>query len=383
MSHSHFTLSDRIRIQTGLEDGLTRQAIADHVGSSRNAINSEIDRNSVVLEIVKTTRVNKPRILSLDLRTRRGKGEVPDKEAARKRYQQRLVRWERGQPVYDADIAQALYLARRSDASQGNRKLVDGNELARLLTERLTSKARDSPEQLANNLKKEGVSVCAQTIYNWIHTSSNRKILIKGLRRRGRRYRYSTATKQAWNKTREKRSIHDRPAVIEELIRYGDLEGDTIFGKDSRDRLLTHVDRATGVVSLSLVKGYDSHKIYQQTLKDVFRVFGADTRTITYDNGSEFAAWKMTEQTLQAGAKDKRVKAKIYFADPYRSSQRGRNENINGLVRDYFPKGTDFKLLTQQEIREVETILNNRSRKRYDWRSPLEQREMVLEGSRE
>ncbi|MCA9347880.1 IS30 family transposase, partial [Candidatus Saccharibacteria bacterium] len=100
--------------------------------------------------------------------------------------------------------------------------------------------------------------------------------------------------------------------------------------------------------------------------------------TITYDNGSEFAAWRLTEQSLQARADDKRIKIKIYFADPYRSSQRGRNENINGLIRDYFPKGTDFKKITKQQVLDVENILNNRSRKRYDWRSPFEQRAHVL-----
>ena len=82
-----------------------------------------------------------------------------------------------------------------------------------------------------------------------------------------------------------------------------------------------------------------------------------------------FISWKLTEKVIGA---------EVYFADPYRSSQRGRNENANGLVRDYFPKGTDFKRITPKQVREVETILNKRSRKRYDWRNPLEQRELVL-----
>ena len=98
-------------------------------------------------------------------------------------------------------------------------------------------------------------------------------------------------------------------------------------------------------------------------------MFGSSVKTITYDNGSEFSAWKKTEADL---------KATVYFADPYRSSQRGRNENINGLVRDYFPKGTDFKKISPKELQEVENILNSRSRKRYNWHSPFEQREIVL-----
>ena len=126
MSHSHFTLSDRIRIQHGIESSESNRKIAECLGVSHTAINQEIRQNSVTLEVVATSRVNKPRILSLDLRTRRGKGEVPDKEMARKRYQQRLARWERGQPAYDAEIAHTLYLERRASASQRNYRLVDG-----------------------------------------------------------------------------------------------------------------------------------------------------------------------------------------------------------------------------------------------------------------
>jgi IS30 family transposase len=369
MSHAHFTLSERIRIQVGLEDNLTRRAIADSIGKSRNAVNDEITRNVITLEVVTTTRVNKPRIISLDLHTRRGKGEVPEKLAALASYQQRLTRFARGQSVYDAEIAQTLYLARRSDASQGNVKLQDGNALAQHVTELLLSKDHDSPEQIAANLKKVGTVISHQTIYNWIHNSGDNKRLVKRLRRKGRRYHYAAETQLGWNKTKNKRSIHTRPAVIEQLTRYGDLEGDTIFGKDSKDRILSHVDRVSGLISLSLILGYNSYKIYQQTLKDITRVFGNGVHTITYDNGSEFATWQRTERQLGTT---------IYFADPYRSSQRGRNENANGLVRDYFPKGTDFKQITKRQLQTVEDILNRRSRKRYDWRNPIEQRQLVL-----
>ena len=101
-------------------------------------------------------------------------------------------------------------------------------------------------------------------------------------------------------------------------------------------------------------------------------MFGNGVHTITYDNGSEFATRKKTEAALGT---------MVFFADPYRSSQRGRNENANGLVQDYFPKGTDFKQITNHQLREVETILNNRTRKRYNWQSSVEQRRAVLAGS--
>ncbi len=369
MSHHHFTLSERLRIQVGLETNQSNRNIAHQLGVSHTAINREIRCNSVILEVVFTSRVNKPRILSLDLRTRRGKGEVPHKMVALASYKYRLDRFARGQPAYDAEIAQTLYLERRNDASRINYKLQDGNALTERIAKLLFGKDRDSPEQIAANLNKEGIKISCQTIYNWIHHSKNTSKLIKRLRRKGRRYRYAVATIQAWNKTKNKRNIHTRPVVIEQLTRYGDLEGDTIFGKDTKDRILSHVDRVTGLLSLSLIVGYDSYKIHNQTRADIIRVFGNGIHTITYDNGNEFAAWQRTEQKLGIN---------IYFADSYRSSQRGRNENANGLVRDFYPKGTDFKRITKQELQEVEDILNNRSRKRYNWRSPIEQRRLIL-----
>lgn len=377
MSHHHFTLDDRMVIQVGLELNKSRRQIAGELGVSHTAINLEVVQNSFVLEYSSTTRVNKPRILSLDLRSRRGKGEVPEKLAAQARWQKRLKRFARAQPTYIAEVAHTVYLARRARASQANCRLVDGNELAQLITKKLTSKARDSPEQIAGNLRKDGVAICAQTIYDWIRRSSKRQQLEKHLRRRGRRYRYTADSTSKWNKTRDKRSIHTRPAIIDELTRYGDLEGDTIFGKDTKDRLLTHVDRVAGLLSLSLVLGYDSHKIHQQTIQDLQRVFGLSIHTITYDNGSEFTAWRQTERALSAASVDSNNVA-VYFADSYRSSQRGRCENVNGLVRDFFPKGTDFKKLTKRQVQDVENILNNRSRKRYNWRNPFEQRDLVL-----
>lgn len=152
--------------------------------------------------------------------------------------------------------------------------------------------------------------------------------------------------------------------AIDNLERFGDLEGDTIFGKDAKDRLLTHTDRKSGLGSISLILGYNAASITVQTATDISRIFGQDnTKTITYDNGIEFSAWRSAEKAIQAD---------IYFADPYKSSQRGRNENFNGLVRDFLPKGTDFKKLTPQRILDIENLLNTRPRKRLGGLTPLE-----------
>ena len=91
-------------------------------------------------------------------------------------------------------------------------------------------------------------------------------------------------------------------------------------------------------------------------------VFGK-IKSITYDNGIEFSLWKITEKELNAN---------IYFANPYHSWERGRNENANGLIRDFLPKGTDFKKLTKRDIVEITNLINNRPRKRLEWKTPLE-----------
>lgn len=92
------------------------------------------------------------------------------------------------------------------------------------------------------------------------------------------------------------------------------------------------------------------------------------THTITYDRGNEFAEYeRLANQT----------KAKIYFADAYASWQRGTNENLNGLVRQYFPKRSDFKTLTPRQVKLVERKLNNRPRKRYNYRTPIQQRQYL------
>lgn len=107
-----------------------------------------------------------------------------------------------------------------------------------------------------------------------------------------------------------------------------------------------------------------SYKPIPSVNPDIERVFGkSNVATITYDNGAEFSSWRATEKTLAVD---------IYFADPYKSSQRGRNENFNGLIRDFYPKGTDFKKLTAQCILDLENLLNNRPRKRLGGLTPLE-----------
>lgn len=148
----------------------------------------------------------------------------------------------------------------------------------------------------------------------------------------------------------------------------GDLEGDTIVGLDKKDRIATHVDRTSGECQLGLVLNYNAKKVAGLTKRSVKR-HPTPTHTITYDRGNEFTEYEWLQ---------KQVGASIYFADAYSNWQRGSNENLNGLVRQYFPKRSDFKIVTLLQVKRVETKLNNRPRKRYNYRTPIQQRQYLL-----
>ena len=138
---------------------------------------------------------------------------------------------------------------------------------------------------------------------------------------------------------RGKHSIHGRPASIDNLESYTDLEGDTIFGLDTKDRLLTHTERKSGLGSISLAIGCNAASIAKQTKADIERVFGkSNVAAITYDNGAEFSSWpcRLRKHWLQIFTLLTRINP----------AKRGRNENFNGLIRDFYPKGTGFKKLT-------------------------------------
>lgn len=154
--------------------------------------------------------------------------------------------------------------------------------------------------------------------------------------------------------------IDDRPLVVERRSRIGDWEGDSIESRDRAPGLNSLVDRRTGLLLLSKL----SAKTAGATLSAVSkRLESVPAHTITVDNGPENQAWRETEEATGV---------KVYFAHPYHSWERGTNENTNGLVRWYFPKGTDFANVSEEEIAAVEYALNTRPRKRLGYRTPLE-----------
>ena len=360
--YTHISFEERVVIENRLKSGESLRRIARCLDRTASSLSRELIRNGIK---VKRTRVNKPKELNLDSRHYRGKSYVDTIRLKKDNYHKRLKEFNK--PRYVAEDANKKASSRTK--TQGLRlDTPKYTKTKEYVLEKL--KLRWSPEQISGRLKIEGKIpyVSHKAIYHLIYYEH----LEKYLRRRGKKkcpYKY-----MEFNRTnRNKRNISERPKEIDGLKRYGDLEGDTIFGRDTKDRILTHVDRKSGVLSASLVRNFDADKIAKQTTKDIENIFGK-VRTITYDNGVEFSLWKETEKNLGIT---------IYFANPYHSWERGRNENTNGLIRDFFPKGTDFKRLTQKDILRVTDLINNRPRKRLQWLTPLEiyeSQSVALEG---
>jgi len=220
-----------------------------------------------------------------------------------------------------------------------------------------------SPEQITGRLEqqypdKPGRRVSAQTIYAWIEQDEDREHWQSFLRRRGKRpYRRKSAESAGGAR------IADRPEVIEQRLRLGDFEGDTVLGPPGTGGLATLVDRKSRFTIVLKVRSKHADHVHQR-LKDRLKELDEERRrSITFDNGTEFARCDRLEKHLGI---------KLYYADPGCPYQRGSNENTNGLIRQYFPKGTDFRDISHHEVRRVEKLLNDRPRACLGFRTPAE-----------
>ncbi len=213
-----------------------------------------------------------------------------------------------------------------------------------------------SPEQIAGTGE---VAISVERIYQ--HIAADRQhggTLWQHLRRRKRRRRHRCGTPRERQRFGGRR-IHERPAIVEQRGRVGDFEGDTIVGKGSA-RIVTLVDRKSGWVRLCKVPDGTATAVAEAVLS-VLHPVRARVHTLTWDNGSEFAEHPLMDIALEAQS---------YFAMPYSSWQRGCNENFNGLLRQYLPKGCDLGTFTNDEIQRIEDKLNRRPRKRLGYRTP-------------
>ena len=366
MSQYHFTLSSRIKLEGFLDEGRSILKCAELLDKNPSSIHGEIKRNALTV-----TEAQNNHIIGLGKPCR-----IP---TPKNKYR------------YLGEVANRKALKRRVEANSSHLKLtVADTELSLVITRLL--KKRWSPEQISACLKlgkitiagvKRAVVVAVQTIYDWIYRF--RKDLMKYLRH-NRGYRHNRLyyiNKEKRKERQEERGIDKRPKTASSRQRIGDFEGDTVLGKNhgSTGRIGTLTDRKTGFLVAFLLPPLtkeqaalpeDEKELYRLTMGMRFadatvrnlqaKLKPQYLKTLTLDNGSENNGFEWIERAIP--------EMKVYFAHPYHSWERGTNENTNGLLRQYFPKGMDFRDITQADLDKAVAEINNRPRKRLGWKSP-------------
>lgn len=221
-----------------------------------------------------------------------------------------------------------------------------------------------SPQQVVTYLwQHKQVRMHHETVYQWLYADkATGGRLYKHLRIMSKPYRKRYGRYDSRGKIKNRVDIDARPAVVETRDCIGDWEDDTVIGKGRKGALLTLVERKTLYTVIARLEGKHADLLAQAAVKGM-QAHKGQVHTITFDNGLEFAC----HEQIAAG-----VDADIYFAQPYCSWERGTNENTNRLIRQYFPKGTDFSTVTDEEVAFVMDRLNDRPRASRGGKSPRE-----------
>ena len=308
--YRRLTYADRCQIHALLGQGATQQQMAAQLGVSQGTISRELARNG----------------------------------------------WRGG---YRIEQARAKAAARQRVRARP-RKLTARTKAT---IKRLLRQRRWSPEQISDHLAEHGVNLSHESIYRLIW----RDKLAGGdlwccLRRRGKRYNKRADKTAGRGIIPDRVCISCRPKIVEQKRRVGDWEGDTMLGAGRRGALLSLVERRSKLLKLALLPGATAEAT-QRAIVRKLRPTRQRVHTITFDNGKEFANHKAIARALGS---------RTYFARPYHAWERGLNENTNGLVRDFFPKGTDFTTISAADVAMVERLLNARPRKTLGYQSPKE-----------
>jgi transposase, IS30 family len=258
---------------------------------------------------------------------------------------------------YRADLGEGH--KRRVAQKKGRRRKLVG-DLGQVVSELIRKDW--SPEQIRGRLKLErGISISHETIYKFIKVNKNQGgdlylHLRHGKRRRRKRFAIPRIRADILNR----RHITERPEIIDKRERFGDWERDLIVSRARKEAVLTIVERKTLLTLLKKVENKSPQEISQKT----FQALGKQVcHSLTNDNGFEFR-WHEYESEI--------LKVPIYFASPYASWEKGTCENINGLVRQYLPKKTKLKELTDDHLNKIEISLNTRPRKKLGYLTPTE-----------
>lgn len=290
-------------------------------------------------------------------------GQSPAKIAGVVGYTQRTVERElkrnKGKNGYNPEEAQAKADERRHRKKPHLSKMTP--ETIALIEEKLTE-CQWSPEQIAGWLANAHPdhSVSHELIYQHIWAEKRRDgTLYKQLRRHGKKYQKRSNGKTNRGQIIGRVPISERPPEVETRERYGDWEADTIVGKGRTMALVTVVERKSRYIIIRLVPRSTAEEVSRAMIEALQG--GLPLHTITSDNGKEFAKHLNVAKALGVST---------YFATPYHSWERGLNENTNGLIRQYWPKGTDFSQVTPEEVAKVELLLNQRPRQCLGYTTP-------------
>lgn len=311
-SYTHFTLDERICLQDLLKKGKSCRQIAEILGRSPSSISRELKRN-----------------------------------------------WSKKSNRYHAWGANVKYICRRKDCHRKNHMLLD-EEMYKFTLNGLLQYW--SPEIIAGRWNTEHADKLSfSSIYRAVRAGQFPGIQPRThFRRKAKPY---SNQKKSYTRFFDS-SIHDRPNEADNRSRFGDFEGDTIYGSVGKGYLVTAIDRRSRL--LMAVKCNDKTiPVINEAFSVAFSKVSKQIKplTLTLDNGTEFLGFKDIE---------KENNLTVYFADSHSPWQRGSNENINGLIRFFFPRGTDFRNLPQERLDAVVSLINNRPRKCLGYLSPIE-----------
>lgn len=282
---------------------------------------------------------------------------------------------------YTYRAAKAQNRARRNASKRKAGKFtLDGNqELKHYIYEKL--KLKWSPVQIAKELEKDypldmEMRLSPEAIYTYIYVlprGALKKELTSCLRQnRKRRHQQSRGVKME-RKIEDMLSIEERPKEVADRIIPGHWEGDLIVGKNNRSALGTLVERTSRTTILIQIKTRGAHDVAKAFAKEVKKLPQQMKLSMTYDQGREMAQHKLFTHITGV---------KVYFAHPRSPWERGTNENTNGLIRQFFPKGTDFNKVSRYKVKKAQNLLNGRPRKVLGFQKPYEVFNQLIDQNR-
>lgn len=274
-----------------------------------------------------------------------------------------------GRKKYKAMTAQWFAVGKSSNKRFGKNKIVANKRIGDYVLQKL--ELRWSPEQISNRMREDfpedksmRISHEAIYLYVYLHAKTEVRKMLQLQLRQERKFRGNVRRGvDKRKKIVDPVSIDERPPEVIGREIPGHWEGDIIVGKEHQSAIGTIVERTTRSIFLVPLKAMDATTV-RKAFEKVFKAVPYQMkRSMTYDNGSEMSQHKLFT---------KHTKVQVYFAHPYSPWERPTNENSNGLVRDYFPKGTDFNTISAKRLREVQDQLNERPRKILNWKTPKE-----------